>query len=207
MLESDVPRTMKNLAIRNQRIAALRQPHIAPLTDFVVSLRTRDANEYPYFDPADGGIDASILFLLEKPGPMTVDVGRGSRAGSGFISRDNDDPTAEASFRFWRDAGIPRKQTVLWNIVPGWNGTRSISNTELEGGVADLRQLLALLPNLRVVVLVGQKAARAEALVQANTNLTIFKSDHPSPLVRARHPSRWLQITAAWQKAWQVASR
>jgi hypothetical protein len=62
-------------------MAALREPHIARLTDFVNSLRARDGNEYPYFDPADGGVNASILFLLEKPGPMTVPKGRGLREG------------------------------------------------------------------------------------------------------------------------------
>jgi hypothetical protein len=90
-------RAMRDPAVREARLAALHQPHIAPLTEFVHSLRTREGNEYPYFDPADGGVNASILFLLEKPGPMTVPKGRGLRQGSGFISRDNDDPSAKAS--------------------------------------------------------------------------------------------------------------
>jgi hypothetical protein len=48
----------------------------------------------PDFDPLDGGVNAQVLFLLEKPGPMAAEDGK--RAGSGFISRDNDDGTAEA---------------------------------------------------------------------------------------------------------------
>jgi len=82
-------------------------------------LRARDGNEYPYFDPADGGVDAEVLFLFEKPGPMTVEDGRGKRVGSGFISRDNDDPTAQFSGEFWRQAGFSRKSRILWNVVPG----------------------------------------------------------------------------------------
>jgi hypothetical protein len=96
LMVPDQPRTMRLPEVRSARLHALYQPHMAPLTEFVHQLRQRDRNEYPYFDPADGGVNASILFLLEKPGPMTVPTGRGRREGSGFISRDNDDPTAEA---------------------------------------------------------------------------------------------------------------
>jgi len=35
------------------------------------------------------------------------------RTGSGFISRNNDDATAEATFRFMEQSGIPRKLTVI----------------------------------------------------------------------------------------------
>jgi hypothetical protein len=47
------------------------------------------------------------LFLFEKLGPMTAEAG-----GSGFISRNNDDPTAEATFRFMEQAKIPRKLSI-----------------------------------------------------------------------------------------------
>ena len=134
----DQPRTMRDPAVREARLAALGEPHVAPLTDLVHALRERDGSEYPYFDPADGGTEASILFLLEKPGPMTVPKGRGLRQGLGFISRDNDDPTAEASFRFYREAGIDRKQSVVWNVIPGWNGTIKVTAAELRTGVQDL---------------------------------------------------------------------
>jgi hypothetical protein len=43
-------------------------------------------------------------------------------AGSGFISRDNDDPTAEATFHFMERAGIPRRDALIWNHpVVGWS--------------------------------------------------------------------------------------
>ena len=137
---------MRNPDVRAARLQALCQPHISPLTELVNRLRQRDDHEYPYFDPADGGINASILFLLEKPGPMTVLRGRGAREGSGFISRDNDDPTAEASFAFHNAAGIPRSETVMWNVIPGWNGTTKVTATELAAGVQDVAALVSLLP-------------------------------------------------------------
>jgi hypothetical protein len=78
------------------------------LKTFADNLR-RPGLEVRDFDPADGGVKAQALFLFEKPGPMTVTGGRGKRTGSGFISRNNDDPTAEAVFNFMHEAAIPAR--------------------------------------------------------------------------------------------------
>jgi hypothetical protein len=144
-------------------------------------------------------VEALALFLFEKPGPMTVNSGFGKRAGSGFISRNNDDPTAEATYKFMRAAGIPRDQTVIWNVIPWWNGTRNVTGTELREGVRCVRELICLLPKLRAVVLVGKKAAKAHAQL-SNTGLVLTSSDHPSPLVRARYLERWRSIPSDWAK-------
>lgn len=178
--------------------------HIVPLTAFVSNLRQRPSVEVPDFDPLDGGIDASMLFLFEKPGPMTARDTSGMRAGSGFISRDNDDQTAEATFNFMNQAGIPRKCTVTWNVVPWWNGTRKITAPELREGADLVRDLIALLPRLRVVVLVGKKAARARPHLETK-NLALFASAHPSPLVRASSPDRWKAIPMEWANAARFA--
>ena len=70
---------------------ALREPHAAPPTDFVKA-EGAGQQRVLLFLTANGGVEATILFLLERPGPMTVPKGRGVRVGSGFINRDNDDP-------------------------------------------------------------------------------------------------------------------
>ena len=174
-----------------------RDLHIAPLTDFVERLRTASPDcEFPDFDPLDGGVAADILFLFEKPGPMTSKGGK----GSGFISRNNDDPTAEATFRFMKEAKLSRKRTVIWNVVPGWNGRRKITAPELLAGVNALKDLLPLLRNLRTIVLVGQKAQRAKPLVEP-LGLRIVTSAHPSPLVRASYPVKWRAIPSCWAQA------
>ncbi|WP_212036396.1 hypothetical protein [Bradyrhizobium sp. JYMT SZCCT0428] len=46
------------------------------LASYAERLR-RPGVEVPDFDPADGGIEARVLFLFEKPGPMTAAVGKG----------------------------------------------------------------------------------------------------------------------------------
>lgn len=174
----------------------LGEPHIAPLTRYASKLRRRPGVEVPEFDPLDGGVRARVLFLLEKPGPMTASAKTG-RAGSGFISRNNDDPSAEATFGFMVQAGLARRFTVTWNVVPWWNGTTDVSGAEVREGAEQVRELIGLLPELRAVVFVGRKAARARRHL-ADAGLELFHSDHPSPIVRARWPERWRAIPQSW---------
>lgn len=197
---SDIPIAPRSLAIREKVIAReglLDLPSIAPLVQYVSMLRRRHASvEFPNFDPLDAGVHADVLFLFEKPGPMTSR----STGGSGFISRDNDDPTAEATFRFMIAAGVPRTKSAIWNVVPGWNGTRKVTQVELAEGVTELAELLPLMANLHTIVLVGEKARRARHLVCAH-HLHILESAHPSPLVRASWPERWNAIPMQWSLA------
>src|SRR5947207_12163253 len=114
-IDDESPRSMRDAGVRERRRAMLHLPHVAPLTAYAAKLRQCGAVEVPDFDPLDGGIDARALFLFEKPGPMTAGASDAcGRSGSGFISRNNDDPTAEASFAFMQEAGIPRLLTVSW---------------------------------------------------------------------------------------------
>lgn len=193
----DFARSLRSPNAIALRRLMLREPYIAPLTDFVQTMRkARPTWEFPDFDPLDGGCNADILFLFEKPGPMTSMRGK----GSGFISRNNDDPTAEAIFNFMNKANLPRKRAVIWNVVPGWNGTRKVTSTELRAGVDDLNDLLPLLPMLRTIVLVGRKAQRAASLVE-HLHLRVLSSAHPSPIVRASQPDVWGTIPSSWAKA------
>jgi hypothetical protein len=201
---NDGPRTLRDPRERERRNAMLTMPHVAPLVHYTAGLRERDGVEVPEFDPLDGGVDAKYLFLFEKPGPMTAAAGR--RAGSGFISRNNDDPTAEATFNFMRQAGIPRRATVIWNIVPWWNGTRKIIADEIRDGAASFVSLRGYLSKLSAVVMVGEKAARLQPYLKS-TGLELFQTCHPSPLVRARFRSRWEAIPSEWSKVLAVGSR
>ena len=194
---NDCARSLRSTEIVALRRQMLQEPHIAPLTDFVRKMKEAHPTwDFPDFDPLDGGCNADILFLFEKPGPMTSASGK----GSGFISRNNDDPTAEATFTFMNMAGLPRKRTVVWNVIPGWNGTRKITTTEFRAGVDDLNGLLELLPKLRTIVLVGKKARRGFSLIKPRP-LQILESAHPSPLVRASRPDEWHAIPSIWAKA------
>jgi len=175
----------------------LSLPHIAPLAAYAARLRSRPGLEVPDFDPLDGGIDARVLFLLEKPGPMTSPF-RPVREGSGFISRDNDGATAETTRRFMLEAGLPRRDTVIWNVIPWWNGTIAVTAPERAAGLQELQSLLALLPRLHTAVLVGRTAARARPILN---RLRVLESAHPSPQVRAGYRAMWDAIPEVWRRA------
>ena len=196
----DRPRSMRDPKVRERRQLMLGARHMLPLMHSVERGRGTGLGEVPNFDPLDGGIYARALFLFEKPGPMTSEGATGNRSvGSGFISRNNDDRSAQATFDFMVKAGIPRRLTVTWNVVPWWNGTTKVTGGELRQGVACIQELVALLPELRAVVFVGKQAAKARRLFE-DPKLVFFESAHPSPRVKASWRSRWEAISDEWAK-------
>jgi len=198
----NTPRSLRASEAIADRLSKINEPHIVALTNYVRQLRQRfpDSWEFPDFDPYDGGQEAELLFLLEKPGPMTSANGG---SGSGFISRNNDDPTAAAVLDFMVKAGIPRERTVLWNTVPGWNGSIKMSQQERREGRAELPTLINLLPKLRGVVLVGRQAQRATKQI-LELGLPVFSSSHPSPKVRSINSLMWNDIPRHWASAFEA---
>jgi hypothetical protein len=180
----DGPRSLKDPMVRERRRAMLFQPHMRPLIAYVERLRRRSNTYVPDFDPLDGGVEARILFLFENPG-AAIDPAQG---GSGFISRNNDDPFAQAVLEVMTTAGIPRRQSVAWCVC---GGTRQADGDERAAGFRDLAELLTLLPRLDTAVLVGA-AAGARSFV---SRLSVFESDVPNAEIwrhaaRARYDGR-----------------
>lgn len=189
-------RTLRDPNVLAQRRAMLDLPHVTLLTAYAAGLRAAgpDARtpswQVPDFDPLDGGTAARVLFVLEKPGPGIVP--------GGFVSRDNGTPTAQAIHAFMHQAGLPRAETVLWNLVPWWNGTTAITAGERAAGIEALRTLLPLLPQLDTAVLVGRTAGAAAPLLGG---VRMLRSAHPSPQVRAGFRDRWDAIPEVWRQA------
>jgi uracil-DNA glycosylase len=151
--------------------------------------------EVPNFDPWDGGVDAEILFVLEAPGRKTV--------ASGFVSRNNPDASAGNFYAANVAAGIPRRSTLSWNVVP-WTladasgRARAPRPADLAEGVPYLEQLMLLLPRLRAVVLVGRTAERAMPRLAARwPGLDQFTAPHPSPQFVNRRPENRQRLIEA----------
>lgn len=167
--------TLDNPSVSARRVALLQQPHMTELNSYVLDLRERKGAA-PWFDPVDGGSRAHLLVLLETPGPRIPEPR--------FVSRDNPSATARNLRRFLT---APRERTALWNAVP-WiihqpgARNRAPRKAEVEEGVAELERLLPHFPELRVVVLAGHIAARAEeTLSRLLPHLPVLRMPHPSP--------------------------
>jgi len=156
------PRGMRSPAVRAERLAMLETVEsVQMLREWGAGLTTRwgPGTFLPHFDPAEAGIEARVLIVAEAPGPKTNP--RTSATSSGFVSVDNDDPTAENAWRLRAEAGL-HDGVLLWNIVPWSLGAASVKPTpyDLARGAAALRELLDLLPELQVVLLAGRAAQR-----------------------------------------------
>ncbi len=196
------PRALRDPAAlaRRQALLEARPPHMARIIDYVAGLRAQQPDwEVPDLDPASGGEAARVLFLFEKPGPMTA---RGR--GSGFISMHNDDRTAEATYRFAIERNrLPLAWCLISNAIPWWDGTRAISPLQRRLAAAAITGLIRLLPRLRAIVLVGATAQRAwdRGSLQPPPGVGLWRSDHPSPQVFAGYRARWEAIPASWPDA------
>ena len=178
---TDRPRTNLEPAEIARKLALLEEPHVAPLTAYVRSLRASRGGDdsIPWFDPTDAGVDSPILVLLEAPGRRAT-----AKQGSGFISADNDDPTAANAWRLYQEAGINRRSDlVVWNVIPWYIGTdrgvRTWTEADLDEARDALRSLIDLLPRLGVVVLQGKAAQKAWDLL--GLEMPLIRTPHPSP--------------------------
>lgn len=194
----DIAKMLADDAAIKARMAQLEEPHIRTLTQFVRDLREKMGAEaaIPYFDPWDAGVQAEVLFLLEAPGPKAKN--------SGFISMNNPDETAKNIFEMTHAIDLDRRRILLWNTVPWYIGSgqriRAANTKDIRQGIDSLAQLLALLPCLQAVVLVGKKAQKVEKHIRAVApQLNIFTSPHPSPMFVNRKPENRSLLLNDWQ--------
>ena len=119
-----------------------------------------------------------MLLLLESPGPKV--------SKTGFVSADNPDQTAENMSCLLKLASLSRKKILLWNIFPWQLSAKSViapSEKDLIEAAPATRELLMLLPELKVIVLVGKKAKAGWEHVglKVDPGIEILHCPHPSP--------------------------
>lgn len=157
------PRSLRDADAIADRRELLRTAATAlPLSDWVdglIALRQQRSQpaEIPYIDPLDAGTCARVLIILEAPGPRTNAFN--TVPGSGFISSDNDDATAENLWHARREAGLI-DGVLIWNAVPWYLGPtkrKPLVAEKREGG-GILRELIQQLPELDTVVPLGDHA-------------------------------------------------
>ncbi|MFF8798480.1 MULTISPECIES: uracil-DNA glycosylase [unclassified Methylobacterium] len=195
----DAPKSLRDPAAVAARRAMADAPHIRPLRLLAHRIAAERGAAVPDPDPLDGGVEARLLLLLETPGPS---IGR-----TGFVSRDNATGTAANLFRFLREAGIARRDTLIWNAVP-WvihapgALNRAPRRSEAAAAAPFFAPLLALLPRLRVVVPAGRFAQSAAApLAALRPDLPVVPIPHPSPTYVCTSPSVAERIRAGLSEA------
>jgi len=201
---TDQPRLFRLAFEVERRAAEMFSPHGAPLTTWGIDLRRRLGPDaiVPWFDPQDGGCEARILWLLEAPGPKATR----EWGGSGFISCNYNDGTAENTWETREEAGVSRKLVVHWNAIPYYLGSntkiRAYDRNDIAAVGQLLNELLNLLPRLQVVILGGEAARKVwKDFAPQNSNVHIIKCPHPSPTNLNTRPGNREQVIKAWQDA------
>lgn len=203
------------------RLTRLWEPHVAPLSQLVEQIRSKHGgpDSVPWFDPTDAGLGAEILLLSEAPGPRAMGTNslRSTAHGSGIISVHNDDPTAATTYDLRIAAGLADPTTgnssvcLHWNIVPWYIGDagriRNPTLADLRAAQAPLKALIALLPDLRAVVLMGRASQRGWSLLSAlhPQDVVVVPSPHPSPQVVNTNPAARDRIARALGLARMIA--
>jgi hypothetical protein len=140
------------------------------------------------------------------PMPMTTAqapiCGRkaGGAKGSGFLSVENDDQTAERQCGFFEETGLDATDVLPWNAHPWYrHGTANLRTHDLRRGVEPLKNVMALMPDIRAIVLFGNNAQKS---------WKYFQQKHPEIALKIRgidspHPG----TQALWSTDAQVRER
>lgn len=154
-------RANRSAAVVRAKLDRLGEPHIAPfvaLADGIARSRGLAPGEVPYPDPGFAGTRAEAFVLLKSPGPRAT-----KEEGSGLLSVENDDPTAERGYREYERVGVAWDRVVHWNAVPWPTGRDRLTAADRRDARPWLPKALALVPDVKAVLLLGADARDAWA--------------------------------------------
>ncbi|MCJ2122930.1 uracil-DNA glycosylase [Methylobacterium sp. J-077] len=203
--EPQAPKSLADPAALAARRSLIGAPHIAPIRALADRIAAEQGAPVPIPDPLDGGVAARMLLLLETPGPAVL--------RTGFVTRDGANGTAANLFRFLREAGIERGDTLIWNAVP-WliheagALNRAPRRAEVAAAAPYLAPLLDLLPRLAVAVLAGRYAGgAAPAIAARRPDLPLIAIPHPSPTYVCTAPAVPARIRKGLSEAAAILCR
>lgn len=180
-----------------------RAPNVAPINALVDRLR-RGAIFVPYVHQSHGGVHAPVLSVLRDPGKAT--------GTSGALCTDNQDGTSRVQRDLMERVGLRTIDLCPWNAYP-WMTVdgREPSVDQVAQGAAQLAEVLGLMTNLRVLLLQGEHARWAWAMVRsfrpryARPAFAVVETCHPLG-TRDRTPEGAQQRRDAQHAAWQRAA-
>jgi hypothetical protein len=159
-------------------------PGCGKVNRLVEQLRAETSVDFPWVDPFCGGVDAQLLLVLKRPGPLGAMATR-------FLSLANTDQTAKNTIAAVQQAGLAYGDLLFWNAIP-WSGPRDEKLTPAmrQRGEAMLGRLLRVLPRLRAVLLLGGDAHPLRSAIERwRSEISVIACAHTSPLAwnQARH--------------------
>ena len=131
-------------------------PHVKPINDLVLELKTRQDRFVPFVSPRYGGINARLLAVHRSPGVKTRPAGEG---GTGFLDVENPDQAARRHADFLSRAGIELGDIMSWNAFP-WAEPDLDDEGQWDQGADALAKIIRMLDNLSVVMLHGNESHR-----------------------------------------------
>lgn len=195
------PRAHRDPRIVDVKLSRIRELHIAPITDLIERIRRETGLDVPLVDPSFGGVGAEVLFLLEAPA-------RAAAHGSGMISPDNDDRTAQHMWEAYSVSSPPRRAALHWNAVPWYVGTSErlgkIDAAQVVQGRRWVEELIRLLPELSMVIAMGKHAQSFVAPLQRKLRgrgAFVLKVIHPSRTNYNTRPGSREAVVSAFRAA------
>ena len=159
-------RPLGNRAEIKRRESELWAPNVAPLNEMVRRIRRETGDEtVPWLDPSGAGVDAKVLLLLRDPSNAADPI---TKQGTGFISPDNPDRTADNITWLRGQAGLLPSELVHWTAVP-WRIADGVSvRDQIRQATPFLKEFVRYLQGLRAVVCMGHDARKAWELAFPN---------------------------------------
>jgi hypothetical protein len=179
---------MADVAFRDAQLAQVFDPRVRVVNELCDALSLEKPGvTVPYVAPHYNAANATILSLSSNPGPRA-----GGDGGSGFLSRENDDPTAERMSQVFATVGLSDEHVLPWNAYP-WYVHQAYPNGLPAGllneGLDPLKRLLELHPQIRTVVAHGGDAKRAMRQFTTKKRFAPFVAERSLKVWEARHTS------------------
>lgn len=153
-------RRMRDPSLRDQQWQGRFEPHVAPINRQLEAwAEGRGVPAPPLVPPHLGGTAARIVCVLRDPGPRA-----GGPNGSGFISWENDDPTAERHQLVAYSAGIRDNDVITFNSCL-WYINAEPTTAHLASGIDEFLTLLGLIEKPEAIIFHGGTAHRFRRLL------------------------------------------
>lgn len=172
------------------KLSRIAEEHVEPLNLLLDQVSAADPRRTPvrYADPDLAGTHARALILFDSP---TDDP------GAVFLGPDNDSPLAAALRLAYTQYRLPRDELAHWNAVPIADGEAAgaAGRDYADASVARLQELIALMPDLEVVLPLGDLAK--SLWLRTNNTAIAMLPEVPARILRSGVGKRRLDLAVS----------